>query len=316
MKQRLVIGTRGSKLALWQAAHVAECIRSSHPDVDVVLKHIVTTGDRILDVPLAKIGGKGLFTKELEKELLAGDIDLAVHSLKDMPTDLPEGLTIGAISRRIDPGDALISPQYGKIDNLPKGARIGTSSLRRKAQLLNYRPDLLISDLRGNLDTRLAKLASERLDAIVLAASGLRRLGWEDKISEIIDYEICLPAVGQGALAVETRAADPAVLERLACLHHPETATAVAAERSFLRVLEGGCQVPIGVYARIEEEQLVLDAVMLSPDGTRKLRDRIAGAPADAQRLGRHLAHEMYRAGGKEVLAGILGDSWNGGHVH
>ncbi|MDR3566263.1 MAG: hydroxymethylbilane synthase [Negativicutes bacterium] len=303
VSEKLVVGTRGSKLALWQANYVAEAIRRRHPTMEVIIKHIVTTGDRILDVPLAKIGGKGLFTKELEKELLTGEIDLAVHSLKDMPTELPPGLTLGAITERLDAGDALISPRYKTIDQLPPGARVGTSSLRRKAQLLAYRPDLCITDLRGNLDTRLAKLLGQELDAILLAVAGLKRLGWEERITQILPQEICLPAVGQGALAIETRADDAALLEVLTFLHHEETAAAVTAERAYLNELEGGCQVPIGVYGRIEAGRLRLDAVILSADGRKSLRDSTAGEPVEAAVLGRELAQRMFAAGGREILA-------------
>lgn len=307
MTAKLVVGTRGSKLALWQANHIAGRISERHPGCEVALKHILTTGDKILDVPLAKIGGKGLFTKELEKELLGGGIDLAVHSLKDMPTELPPGLVLGAVTERVDPGDALVSPKYRTLDNLPRGARVGTSSLRRKAQLLACRPDLAIADLRGNLDTRLAKLASQELDAIVLAVAGLRRLGWEDRITQILPREVCLPAVGQGALAIEAREGDTRVLEMLAFLHHEETAAAATAERAFLNEVEGGCQVPIGVFGRIEAAALVLDAVILSGDGKTRLADAISGPPAEAENLGRTLARRMYAAGGREILAGLVG---------
>lgn len=306
MTTRIVIGTRGSKLALWQANHVAASIRGRYPNIEVVLKHIVTTGDRILDVPLAKIGGKGLFTKELEKELLAGEIDLAVHSLKDMPTELPPGLTLGAVTARADAGDAFISPRYRTLDNLPPGARVGTSSLRRKAQLLAYRPDLAVCDLRGNLDTRLAKLASQQLDAIILAVAGLRRLGWDEHITQILPTNVCLPAVGQGALAIETRAGDEAVLGILAFLHDEATAQAVSAERAFLHELEGGCQVPIGVWGRLVDGKLLLDAVIATADGRRVLRDCACGKPEDAAELGRSLAGRMYDAGGREILAELV----------
>ena len=306
MSKRLVVGTRGSKLALWQANYVAQAVRERFPDTEVMIKHIVTTGDRVLDVPLAKIGGKGLFTKELENQLLSGEIDLAVHSLKDMPTELPPGLTLGAITERLDAGDALISPRYKTIDQLPPGARVGTSSLRRRAQLLHHRPDLTITDLRGNLDTRLAKLLSQELDAILLAVAGLRRLGWDDQITQVLPREICLPAVGQGALALEIRADDTALLTALAFLHHNDTASAVTAERAYLGLLEGGCQVPIGVYGRIEAGQLLLDAIILSADGKDSLRDGVAGDPAEAASLGRALAQRMYAAGGREILAGLF----------
>ncbi|MDR3589596.1 MAG: hydroxymethylbilane synthase [Negativicutes bacterium] len=306
MKRRLVVGTRGSKLALWQANYVAQALREHNPDTEVALKHIVTTGDRVLDVPLAKIGGKGLFTKELENQLLTGEIDLAVHSLKDMPTELPAGLALGAVTERVDAGDALISPRYITIDQLPAGARVGTSSLRRRAQLLHYRPDLEIIDLRGNLDTRLAKLLSAELDAILLAVAGLRRLGWDDRITQILPQQVCLPAVGQGALAIEIREDDAELLAALAFLHHEETAAAVTAERAYLSELEGGCQVPIGVYGRIENGSLLLEAVILSADGKKRLQDSITGEPALAASLGRSLAQRMYAAGGGEILAALF----------
>jgi hydroxymethylbilane synthase len=301
--KRLVIGTRGSKLALWQANHVADLIRDRHPEVETVIKHVVTTGDRIQDVPLSKIGGKGLFSKELENELLSGDIDLAVHSMKDMPTVLPDGLALGAVTERAEAEDALISPKYLTLDRLPAGARVGTSSLRRKAQLLSYRPDLEILDLRGNLDTRLAKLVRQELDAILLAVSGLKRLGWEDKITQVLPPAICLPAVGQGALAVEIRDGDAETLNLLAFLNHRETAETVAAERAFLHFVEGGCQVPIGVYGQMTNGTLRLDAVILSVDGRRKIQDFITGERQDGKALGEELARRMYLAGGREILA-------------
>lgn len=306
MKRKLVIGTRGSKLALWQANYIAHRITQQYPHMEVILQHMVTTGDKILDVPLAKIGGKGLFTKELEVAMLNDEIDLAVHSLKDMPTMLPEGLVLAAITEREYPWDALISPLYKTITNLPPGAKVGTSSLRRKAQLLHYRPDLVISDLRGNLDTRLNKLESENLDAIVLAEAGLRRLGWDDRITQVIPQEISLPAVGQGALALEARANDSEVLELLAFLNHEPTWAAVVAERAFLNTLEGGCQVPIGVYGRIEDSQVCLEAAILSVDGTKVIRDSMCFDPAQSEVQGRALAQRMYNKGGKEILAEVF----------
>lgn len=306
MKRKLVIGTRGSKLALWQANYIAHCITKQYPHIEVILQHMVTTGDKILDVPLAKIGGKGLFTKELEVAMLNDEIDLAVHSLKDMPTILPEGLVLAAITEREYPWDALISPLYKTIKNLPPGAKVGTSSLRRKAQLLHYRPDLVISDLRGNLDTRLNKLESEKLDAIVLAEAGLRRLGWDDRITQVIPQEISLPAVGQGALALEARAHDSEVLELLAFLNHEPTRSAVVAERAFLNTLEGGCQVPIGVYGRIKDNQVYLEAAILSVDGSKVVRDSVRFDPAQSEVQGRALAQRMYDKGGKEILAEVF----------
>jgi len=301
-RKKLVIGTRGSKLALWQANYIADCIRNEFPELEVSLSQILTTGDRILDVPLAKIGGKGLFTKELENAMLAEEIDLAVHSLKDMPTELPPGLVLAAITERANPGDALISPKYGTIDKLPQGAKVGTSSLRRKAQLLKHRPDLTISDLRGNLDTRLKKMETEGLDAILLAVSGLKRLGWEDVITQVLPNDICLPAVGQGALAIEARSSDQEVLDILSFLNHQETRWAVEAERSYLAEVEGGCQIPIGVYAHMQDDVLELEAVILSVDGTRQIRQTISGIPAEGVQLGRTLAQAMLDCGGREIL--------------
>lgn len=301
-RKKLIIGTRSSKLALWQANYIAECIRDQYPGVEVSILHIMTTGDKILDVPLAKIGGKGLFTKELENAMLAGDIDLAVHSLKDMPTELPEGLLLAAITERVDPGDALISPKYGTIDNLPQGSKVGTSSLRRKAQLLKYRPDLQISDLRGNLDTRLKKMDTEGLDAIILAVAGLKRLGWQELITQILPKDICLPAVGQGALAIEARTDDLEVRGMLAFLNHQQTRWAVEAERAYLAEVEGGCQIPIGVYGCVEQESLVLEAAILSVDGKQQIRQTISGQPAEGMELGRTLAQEMLERGGREIL--------------
>jgi len=301
-RKKITIGTRGSKLALWQANHIADCIRAQYPDVDVELLHIVTTGDKILDVPLARIGGKGLFTKELETAMLNGQIDLAVHSLKDMPTELPEGLLLAAITERVDAGDAFISPNYGTVDNLPQGARVGTSSLRRKAQLLKYRPDLKIGDLRGNLDTRLKKLENGEFDGIILAVAGLKRLGWQEKITQVLPQDICLPAVGQGALAIEARSDDAEVLKMLAFLNHQETRWAVEAERMYLAEVEGGCQIPIGVFGRIEQEVLTLEAAILSVDGARQIRQTISGSPQDGKKLGRDLAQRMLGEGGREIL--------------
>lgn len=314
MKKNLVIGTRGSKLALWQANHIAEAIRNQHPSVEVDVVKVVTTGDRILDVPLAKIGGKGLFTKELENAMLQDEIDLAVHSLKDMPTELPEGLTLAAVTRRMDPGDALISPRFSGLDALPPGAKVGTSSLRRRAQLLNYRPDLLISDLRGNLDTRLNKVKTQELDAIILAVSGLKRLGWEREISQILPYSICLPAVGQGALAIEAREDHAEILELLSFLNDQETRAAVFAERAFLRVIEGGCQVPVGVYGEISDSNLMLSALISSLDGQTVIKDQICGDAANGEALGRVLAERMLAAGGREILASIEDFTLTGGN--
>ena len=311
MKQKLVIGTRGSKLALWQAEHIAARLRELHPGLEVTLQRIMTTGDKILDVPLAKIGGKGLFTKELENAMLQGDIDLAVHSLKDMPTQLPPELILAAVPARTNPGDAFISPVHRTLENLPQGARIGTSSLRRRAQLLHCRPDLEIIDLRGNLDTRLQKLETEKLDAILLAVAGLDRLGWSERITQVLPVDVCLPAVGQGALAIEARAGDREVLERLAALEDAATRQAVTAERAFLTAVEGGCQVPVGVYAPPPDPdgQLALRAVILSVDGRRRVRDTITGPAQEAAALGLELARRMLDAGGRDILAEVFGEA-------
>ena len=303
MKQKIIIGTRGSKLALWQARHIAARLEEMNPGMVVELKHIVTTGDKILDVPLAQIGGKGLFTKELETAMLAGDIDLAVHSLKDMPTELPAGLVLAAITTRLDPHDAFVSRRYASLAELPAGATVGTSSLRRKAQLLRLRPDLRIENLRGNLDTRLRKLDEGQYDAIVLAAAGLRRLGWAERITAVLSPTECLPAVGQGVLAIEARAADAAVLAAVAGLDDPGSRACVTAERMFLAMVEGGCQVPVGVYGRMNGEKLALQARILSLDGTRCVEDETVGDPSQAATLGDSLARRLLAAGGAEILA-------------
>lgn len=306
MKKSIVIGTRGSKLALWQAEHIAGRIRERYPAIEVTLKKIVTTGDRILDVPLAKIGGKGLFTKELENAMLSGEIDLAVHSLKDMPTELPEGLMLAAITTRADACDAFVSLRYGSLDELPQGAKVGTSSLRRRAQILKYRPDLQTVDLRGNLDTRIKKLENQEMDAIILAAAGLKRLGLEKYITQILSAKICLPAVGQGALAIETRQDDPEVLAVLEFLNDSGTIAAVTAERAYLREVQGGCQVPVGVYGQINGDQLLLEATILKIDGTREVRAQMSASCSEAEELGVKLAQQMLAAGGKEILDELI----------
>lgn len=306
MKAKLTIGTRQSLLALWQSNHIAALLRKEYPKCEVVLKKIVTKGDRILDVPLAQIGGKGLFTKEIEEDLLDGTIDLAVHSLKDMPTVLPEGLCLTAITERANVGDAFVSNKYGSFEELPLGAVVGTSSLRRKAQLLAKRPDLEIRDLRGNVDTRLRKLDEELYDAIILAAAGLERLGHGDRISSLIPADVCLPAVGQGALAIEARTEDKEVRDMLSFLNDLNTKQATDAERAFLGLLEGGCQVPIGVHADVEGENIRIEAIIAALDGSTILRDTINGKADDAVSLGQQLGKKMLAAGGQEILASIL----------
>lgn len=306
MKAKLTIGTRQSLLALWQSNHIAALLREKYPECEVVLKKIVTKGDRILDVPLAQIGGKGLFTKEIETELADGTIDLAVHSLKDMPTVLPEGLCLTAITERANVGDAFVSNKYTSFEELPLGAVIGTSSLRRKAQLLAARPDLQIMDLRGNVDTRLRKLDEGLYDAIILAAAGLERLGHGDRITALIPPDVCLPAVGQGALAIEARTADDEVRSMLEFLNDLPTKQSTDAERAFLGLLEGGCQVPIGVHADVAGEQIKIEAIIAALDGSTVLRDTITGKVENAVALGQQLGKKMLAAGGQEILAAIL----------
>lgn len=306
MKTNLKIGTRQSLLALWQSNHIASLLRQQYPDCEVTLKKIVTKGDRILDVPLAQIGGKGLFTKEIETELLDGTVDLAVHSLKDMPTVLPEGLCLTAITTRANVGDAFVSNKYNSFAELPEGAVLGTSSLRRKAQLLAVRPDLKIVDLRGNVDTRLRKLDEGQMDAIILAAAGLERLGHKDRIKEVIPADICLPAVGQGALAIECRTDNEEVRQMLEFLNNLPTKQATDAERAFLGLIEGGCQVPIGVHAEVENDIITINAIIASLDGTTILRDTISGSAQDAETLGKQLGNKMLAEGGKQILASIL----------
>ena len=302
MKAQIIIGTRGSKLALWQADYVEQRLREEYPGLQVTQKRISTKGDRILDGPLAKIGGKGLFTKELEEEMLSGSIDLAVHSLKDMPAKVPDGLMIAAVTKRLDPGDALVSNRFSSFSELPQGARVGTSSLRRRAQLLCARPDLTMIDLRGHVNTRLRKLDEGEYDAIVLAVAGLKRLGFADRIREVLPQTMVLPAVGQGALAIETRADDKETRDMRAFLRGGETICCAEAERSFLARVEGGCQVPVGVYATAEGDALKVEAVIASLDGQRSYRGTVSGAKADAAKLGKGLAKKLLNEGGAKIL--------------
>ena len=309
-KDTIVIGTRSSKLALWQADYIQAKLRERYPELPVVEKRMTTKGDRVLDAPLAKIGGKGLFTKELEQAMLAGEIDIAVHSLKDMPTELPPGLVLAAVTERFDAGDAVVSPRYGTFANLPQGAKVGTSSLRRRAQLLAQRPDLEIVSLRGNVNTRLQKLEDEDFDAIILAVAGLKRLGFGERITEVLDKSVCLPAVGQGALAIEARADDEEMISRLAFLDDAAMRAAARAERAFLARVEGGCQVPVGVYATAEGTTLAIEAVIASLDGARLYRSSRTGSASEAEALGRGLAEELLAAGGEAILQelGLLQD--------
>jgi hydroxymethylbilane synthase len=301
----LTIGTRGSKLAISQAEWVKTRLKEAHPDLAVELLVIKTSGDMILGVPLAKIGGKGLFVKEIENALLEGRVDLAVHSMKDVPIVIPSGLSIEGMTRREDPLDALVSRRGYGLGALPPGARIGTSSLRRQAQLLNVRPDFAIVSIRGNLDTRLRKLEQQPLDAVVLASAGLKRLDLGHRITETIPPEICLPAIGQGVLAIETRQEDRDLHELIAFLNDAETALTIRAERAFLRRLEGGCQVPIAAYARFMEHNLEIEGMVASVDGKKLVRHRKRGKPGAAEELGIQLAETILSLGGDEILREI-----------
>ncbi len=305
-RDKIVIGSRGSKLALCQANMIADSLTDKHPGLAVEIVKIKTRGDKILDVPLARVGGKGLFVKELEDALLCGRIDLAVHSLKDMPTELPPGLCIGVVTERENPFDIIISRDNRKLEDLPHDATLGTSSLRRQAQLLHYSKEYKFVDLRGNLDTRIRKLHEQGFDAIVLAAAGVYRLGWQEKISQILPATICLPAVGQGALGIEIREDDQQLRDLLAHLHHQKTGMAVEAERALLKRLEGGCQVPLGAYAEVNDDKLTLQGVVADPEGKQLIRDEISGRPDDAANLGVTLAERLLDNGGREILAAIM----------
>jgi hydroxymethylbilane synthase len=307
-KHLLRIGTRASRLALWQANWIRERLEERHAGLEVRLVEIRTQGDRILDVPLAKVGGKGLFVKEIEEALLAGKVDLAVHSMKDVPTALPPGLELRCTTERADVRDVVVLREGGQsFRDLPRKAGVGTSSLRRRAQLLHHRPDLQIVDMRGNVETRLRKLEEEGLDAIVLAAAGLHRLGFKGHISEYLPVDVCLPAIGQGALGLECRIDDRATHELIDFLHHPVTGFAVGAERAFLHRLEGGCQVPVAAYGRIMDKQLELTGLVARPDGSEMVRDRITCPVAEAEQAGTALAEALLRRGAAGILAEVYG---------
>lgn len=302
MKRKYIIGSRGSDLALWQTHHVRATLEKHFPAIDLKVKIIKTTGDKMLDVALAKIGDKGLFTKQIETALLNREIDLAVHSLKDLQTVQPVGLMIGAVSERETPNDVLISKKYRSIDELPNGAKVATGSLRRRSQLLNYRPDLKIFEIRGNVPTRIAKFEESDLDAMILAFAGVHRLKLDAHISQVIPFEIMLPAVGQGAMAIEIREDDAELKEILKNLNDAETEICVTAERAFLRSLEGGCQVPIGANAAIENGEIHLEGIVGNLNGSVNLRDKIIGAENDAENLGELLADILIRMGANEIL--------------
>jgi hydroxymethylbilane synthase len=303
----LRIGSRGSQLALWQAEWVKRELKSHVPGLEVAIEVIKTTGDKILDSPLSKIGDKGLFTKEIEQALLDGRVEIAVHSLKDLPTTLPAGLKIGAITKREDVRDVFIAhvQKPRKFDELPRGARIATGSLRRTCQIKSWRPDLEIIDLRGNLNTRFAKLDASDWDGMILARAGVIRLGFEERISDVLPLEKVLPAVGQGALGIEIRDDDRDTLRLVKLLASEATTSAVLGERAFLSYLEGGCQVPIGTHGRIEQNLFRLDAMIGSLDGKSIVRGAIHGLPDESESLGRQLAKTLYASGGRELLEAI-----------
>jgi hydroxymethylbilane synthase len=303
------IGTRGSPLAVWQAEWVRSRLNALYPQYETELVKIKTTGDKILDVPLAQVGGKGLFVKEIETALLEGRIDLAVHSMKDMPAEIPPGLCIGAMPERENPLDVLISKNGHSIQDLPQGARLGSSSLRRGAQVRHIRPDVTVHPLRGNLDTRIRKLETEDLDAIIVAAAGVTRLGLKANITEYIPEAIMLPAIGQGALAIETRDDDDSTLRLIAPLDHRETRLAVKSERAFLARLEGGCQVPIAGRAKVVGDEIELTGLVAEVDGSVLLRETIKGRVDQPEKLGVELANRLLKQGGRKILDNVLGRS-------
>jgi len=309
MSREIRIATRKSALALWQAEYVKARLEAAHPGVTVTLVPMVSRGDKLLDAPLAKIGGKGLFVKELETALMEGEADIAVHSMKDVPMEFPEGLGLYCICEREDPRDAFVSNRYDSVDALPAGAVVGTSSLRRQAQLLARRPDLKIQFLRGNVNTRLAKLDAGEYDAIILAAAGLIRLGFGERIRASIGVEESLPAGGQGAVGIECRTADTELHQLLQCLNDPQTALRVSAERALNRHLNGGCQVPIACYAVLEGEQIWLRGLVGQPDGTVLLRAEGRAPLAEAEVLGVRIAEALLQQGAGKILQDIYGEA-------
>ncbi len=303
MGRTLRIGTRRSPLALWQAEHIKALLEGHHPGLRCTLTRIVTEGDKILEVSLARFGGKGLFVKAIEDALLRKEVDLAVHSMKDLPSELPPGLALGAIPAREDPRDALICGEPDlRLADLPAGACIGTSSLRRASQLRFYRKDLTTAPARGNVETRLRRLEEGRFDAIVLALAGLNRLELAHKVSQVLEPDICLPAIGQGALAIEIREDDEALLETLRPIHDTRTATTVTGERAFLETMEGGCHVPVACHGELSNGTLTLVGLVASLDGSVCIRKSCQGRPEDAASLGRNLAEQIRQAGGQEIL--------------
>lgn len=308
-RKEIRIATRKSPLALWQAEFVKAELEKAHPGLTVTLLKMSTKGDRILDTPLAKVGGKGLFVKELEVAMLNGEADIAVHSMKDVPVEFPEGLGLAVICEREDPRDAFVSNTYKNLDDLPQGAIVGSSSLRRQCQLRAMRPDLDVRDLRGNVGTRLSKLDAGEYDAIILAAAGLKRLELEERITALIEPEQSLPANGQGAVGIECRLDDAELLELISVLNHAPTHSRVVAERAMNTHLEGGCQVPIGAYSVIEGDTLWLRGLVGDPDGSAIINDELRGPVADAEQLGIELAKRLLDQGAGEILKRVYGDA-------
>ncbi|EGV32443.1 Porphobilinogen deaminase [Thiorhodococcus drewsii AZ1] len=306
MSNSIRIATRKSPLAMWQAEHTAALLKARYPDLEIEIIGMTTKGDKILDAPLAKVGGKGLFVKELEQGMLDGDADIAVHSMKDVPVDFPEGLHLAVIMDREDPRDAFVSNNYEDLDALPHGACVGTSSLRRQCQIADRRPDLRIEPLRGNVNTRLAKLDAGDYDAIILAAAGLVRLGFEDRIRSRIATDFSLPAIGQGAIGIECRSEDPRVNDLIAPLHHLDTADRVLAERGMNARLNGGCQVPIAGHAVLDGDRLLLRGLVGSPDGSRILRAELEGPRSEAESIGTRVADDLLSQGADEILSALM----------
>lgn len=304
-KKVVKVGTRDSILAMWQTQFVVDELKKVTDQYEFEIISLKTKGDKILDVALAKIGDKGLFTKELEVGLLAGEIDFAVHSMKDMPTALPEGLQISSMLKRHNPADAFVSDKYNSFMELPKGAKVGTSSLRRRAQLLHARPDLDIHDLRGNVQTRMRKMRDENFDGIILAAAGLERLEMFDEIKEELSYDICLPAVSQGVIGVETRENDEEIIALVQLVNDKQAEICVKAERALLKSLEGGCQIPIGAYAELTKDTVVLEGMVGSLDGKTIIREKISGTQEQCEELGVTLANRLSELGGKAILEEI-----------
>ena len=312
MTKSIRIATRRSKLALWQAEHVAALLRDAHPGLGVELVPMSTQGDRVLDRALAEVGGKGLFVKELEVALREGRADIAVHSMKDVPSQLPDGFRIAAVLPRANPHDALLSLRHARFADLPPGARVGTSSPRRQSQLRSARADLSLELLRGNVDTRLRRLEQDGLDAILLACAGLERLGLGERITEVLDIGVCVPAVGQGVIGIECREDDARSAELLQPLHHGDSSLRLEAERAFARRLGGSCHSPIAAHATLDHQQLTLHGFIGSPDGSETYRDRIAGPQGDAEALGELLAARMQAAGGGALLERLAADADSG----